>query len=1687
MESNFKKSKKSTYIKLASAIALALAVVFVFGFWPLLYSPEVSAETGTSQFEVKNDPMYIDVLREYINIKNDDGDFGSARFIIQDTLDQKNEYIAFCADYTLPAPTDPDNHQLIDKADVSTASALAAALASPSYGAKLSLAQFNALFGTNLSNNAERSMIISCFIWATQEGETSTDPADWHTLTELQDALAKPGGTDYVPVYKIIAKGLQDMASAYEPSTTVSEGISGISASYDETTGKFEFSRIGYEGGAPPLFALTVTGSEAVYINDTKYTTLTKQSVGPKDIIYIYGDDVEIFIEQTSPLVLRNGSIEGNLFKNLKNATYQNLLTGYAEFGTIGYSIKGSKGASSFGITVPLKKDYSIQTGENPAFEPFSFSVEGLDESGSRIRSSSDVGYFRDTISVTPTNYALTDDFSFTHQGVVPGIYFYSVTENLTQTPSTPGWSSVLTNTIWVKVIVYSADSIEIFYSKNSSMPPINSDRWVASTNTNYEETKTFHNQFAVPVHRESITYFSDNKVEKTLKGAFVGNRTFYVTLTRVESNSPSANATTGDDAFSRTLNLAMTKDGSISNYFYSNLNLEDGTYYYMIKETPTTDSLWIYDKTVYIATVTVSSTDPKQSVKLTKYANEADTSSGTDVTNTGITFGNHYIGADVTIGNDEDKIVKAVFGAFSESPDFRFTIQEVDKTTGVPIGEVLLTTLPIKGVLNNPTPISFTISDISVDTHYYVISEINDAPENWTYDTKKIIVRVVVETGTAVDGHPGEYYKKVTYDYPCDETLAPFFNNDIYKGPKESIFNNYYTSASKPVTFTKSVLGSTNPGFPSKTFKFDVEEVDENGTPLGVSSAFLPGDEIKYRVVSRIYYPNNSSIDVNFTLNKLVEGIYYFKITEVDESEAGDGWKYDTEELYLKLNVTKKTDGTLEPNVTVFEIGDSKKVANFENSYYRAVASLSFAKKCLATEGSYFPDGAAFEYVLTLLSSGGSDNPASMSSTAETALLNSSGSGTKTFSGESGSNGNAIIRNVDILANLLPGTYYYSITEKANTTSGEHWNGWTHGTNNLYAKVTVTTGSPLVEWWDGSAWVGENSLGTDDSRRTIENKYTPSSKGHGVIAIGGLKTLEIEGDEPASFPKFAFKLTELKTKDPSDEKTGGITRTAQESGSINGEIFEFDWIQLEINHVDTPSVVDYYFKIEEVQGSEADWKYDPAVYVVTVRVWGYPTILEIIEVTKYIDGTAAATNQYGKKAYPDKDSFTYYDMEFVNKYSTLPQVGKVTVKKEFVVAGDAPTDNREFTVVLKQGGNVMYSFVLNKANNWTMENTNVAPGTYEVEEINMPEWYRIVSISHDTVVVTDGVDLTITATNEVIPPPPPPAGSVTAKKAFESLDDIPTDGTEFTVVLKQGASVKYMFVLSAANNWEKELSFVEPGTYDVEEVNVPSDYEKVSISHTQITVNDGDELTVTATNKKTPEPTTEPTTDSPTEPTTPGSRVFEPATEPQTTTQAPETEPPTTTHTPETEPPTTTQKESEGSPETQESTTTESQSTTPEEIVEESSWLEEEEETEELIIEEETQPQTEETITEPTTEQEEIEEEYEDEEFEEVDGRIPLANGWWAEYDEEEDVWYIFDDEGTPLGYIKLPEGEDIEDYDVVGNLIPLWNFDGEEEEVKKPNPGTGDAGILAFVSSLLAVGIGTGLYWHSRKRKSK
>jgi len=100
-------------------------------------------------------------------------------------------------------------------------------------------------------------------------------------------------------------------------------------------------------------------------------------------------------------------------------------------------------------------------------------------------------------------------------------------------------------------------------------------------------------------------------------------------------------------------------------------------------------------------------------------------------------------------------------------------------------------------------------------------------------------------------------------------------------------------------------------------------------------------------------------------------------------------------------------------------------------------------------------------------------------------------------------------------------------------------------------------------------------------------------------------------------------------------------------------------------------------------------------------------------------------------------------------------------------------------------------------------------------------------------------------------------------------------------------------------------------------------------------------------------------------------------------------------------------------------------------------------------------------------------------------EGAVPLGNGWFA-VDLGDDVWEIFDKTGVPIGVVILSNGENITDYDVEYNLIPMADIiiipetKAPPAELPKENAKTGDS--IQIIAGLLIL-MSTGIFIYRKK----
>ena len=88
---------------------------------------------------------------------------------------------------------------------------------------------------------------------------------------------------------------------------------------------------------------------------------------------------------------------------------------------------------------------------------------------------------------------------------------------------------------------------------------------------------------------------------------------------------------------------------------------------------------------------------------------------------------------------------------------------------------------------------------------------------------------------------------------------------------------------------------------------------------------------------------------------------------------------------------------------------------------------------------------------------------------------------------------------------------------------------------------------------------------------------------------------------------------------------------------------------------------------------------------------------------------------------------------------------------------------------------------------------------------------------------------------------------------------------------------------------------------------------------------------------------------------------------------------------------------------------------------------------------------------------------------------KVPLSSGLFGEYNTDEDSWYVYDENDTPLVIVKIPTDENIEDFDLGNWIPPKANIPSPSEERENPKTGDNTLTIPAMVGliGLSAAGI--------------
>lgn len=403
-----------------------------------------------------------------------------------------------------------------------------------------------------------------------------------------------------------------------------------------------------------------------------------------------------------------------------------------------------------------------------------------------------------------------------------------------------------------------------------------------------------------------------------------------------------------------------------------------------------------------------------------------------------------------------------------------------------------------------------------------------------------------------------GQYRVTVTETIPDDPEHGITYTDT----PAVTVFN--VTDNNGQLSVTRS--STTGLTFVN-TFTPDPVDVSLEGTKILQGRDWLDGDEFNFEIKAvseNAPEPGATEVSVtkdsaggtfNFgTLRFTEEGTYEYEISEViPDSGAIPGITYDAEKVRAAVEVTKdNATGELSSEVTYTKGSEKVNNAEFTNVYEAApadaVTGFAAQKKVIPTDGnSYDLEAGAFTFVLSPSDSNPDTDPIE-------AVI------------EKTNDENGSITFADSVIYTAPGTYEYTVTEKAETAGGISYD------DSIY-KITVEVRDDTAS---GKLVASKVITKDGEPADTIlfENGYDPAEA---TAVIGGTKILT---GKDISDGMFEFELT-------------GIDNAPMpaESKAVNvADKFRFGTITYD-------RAGEYKYQVKEIKGSQPGISYDSRVY----------------------------------------------------------------------------------------------------------------------------------------------------------------------------------------------------------------------------------------------------------------------------------------------------------------------------------------------------------------------------------------------------------------------------------------------------------------------------------------------------------
>ena len=375
-----------------------------------------------------------------------------------------------------------------------------------------------------------------------------------------------------------------------------------------------------------------------------------------------------------------------------------------------------------------------------------------------------------------------------------------------------------------------------------------------------------------------------------------------------------------------------VEKDG----FYSANINFNDINYtekdagtkvYRLVEEVPSVNSKdgYLYDTTEYVITVSVA--DNKEGTMVTNIDSIQKTTDGVNYVDAdSLEFNNTYSVKDASI---EINANKTLTGKDAKANQFNFTLKEVSASDAL-----------YESTVSNDANGNIKFSGLTYDqedigkTFIYNLSEIDNNKAGYTFDKSVYEVKVVV-----IDNNDGTLSTPVTITKIKD---AEGKDVNVVLGDKDipKFVNNYAATGSYSFTGVKNLTGHA---LVDGQFKFELYEAGAE-TPLQVVS-----NSSSISLDNHIWASEIKFAPIEYDLSDVGSKTYIIKEV-VPDNNPEKGYKYDTAEYMITLNIEDNDDGTLKVSVDNMQkldktVGSEENVEaiEFNNEYSTSDTNIEF------------------------------------------------------------------------------------------------------------------------------------------------------------------------------------------------------------------------------------------------------------------------------------------------------------------------------------------------------------------------------------------------------------------------------------------------------------------------------------------------------------------------------------------------------------------------------------------------------------------------------------------------------------------------------------------------------------------------------------------------------------------------